>query len=191
MTSRILSIASTTELTNDFSGEPGDSVCTDSAFISPTKGWYLTLRTDEKVNYRAEVFSSHVYFTTFEPTEDVASNPPEICVPVAPSATPTPTAPPSTTPTPTPEPGGGSDSLVCRASGLGRFYNVGVTCGLGEYSEVNDVLIGMTTYTIGNHTYIAAQGSGAGSGAGGFATSTLTYDDPFAIISSTTNWRQE
>ena len=192
------------DLVNAFTPDPGATLCTDSAFEAPTKGWYLTLRNgqaesppsqggSEKVNYKATIFASHVYFTTFEPTDNSADNPPEICVPTTPSATPTPVA----TATPTGGGGGGGGGGgtptvdVCRASGIGRMYDLGLSCGLGEYTEVNDVLTGITTWTIGNTTYVQGTTSGGGSTSGITGGLGPRKEHAINIISSTTNWRQE
>ena len=84
---------------------------------------------------------------------------------------------------------GGVEAPVCKASGIGRLYDIGMTCGLGEYTEVNDILTGITTYTIGNRTEIVATGTG-GTGPG---TPPVLIPKTFdhAALSSTTNWRQE
>ena len=180
-----------TDLVNAFTPDPGATLCTDSAFET-TKGWYLSLRNDlastppggsEKVNFKATVFASHVYFTTFQPTDDTADNPPEICVPATPPGTPSPTATPDPTAPVAPE--------VCRASGIGRMYDVGLACGLGEYTEVNDVLTGIAVWTIGNTTYVQGTTSGAGSTGGITGGLGPLKTHAIDIIASTTNWRQE
>jgi len=190
-----------TGIVNTFTSEPGSTVCETSAFDAH-KGWYLELRNDindpdypagsERVNFDASVFASHVYFTTFQASDSLtATNPPDICTP-APSPTPTPG--PGPTPTPTPPPGGGDDEpeLVCKASGVGRIYDLGLTCGLGEYTEVNDIVTGISTYTIGDTTYVVFPTSGADAGLGEVTGGLgLVKGHPVAIISSTSNWRQE
>ncbi|HSL18570.1 MAG TPA: PilC/PilY family type IV pilus protein [Methylomirabilota bacterium] len=180
-----------TDLVNAFTPDPGATLCTDSAFDTD-KGWYLSLRNDlgstppggsEKVNFKATIFASHVYFTTFQPTEDTADNPPEICVPATPPGTPSPTATPDPTAPIAPE--------VCRASGIGRMYDLGLACGLGEYTEVNDVLTGISVWTIGNTTYVQGTTSGAGSTGGITGGLGPRKEHAVDIIASTTNWRQE
>ena len=185
---------------NAFTAEPGSTVCVDNAFVT-AKGWYLELRNDlaatppagpEKVNFEATVFANHVYFTTFQPGEGLAaSNPVEICTPSAPPPTGTPTPP---TPTPTPDPSGPAPGpeVLCKASGIGRIYDLGLTCGLGEYTEVNDIVTGITDYTIGDTTYVVFPTSGADAGPGEITGGMgLVKGHPIAVISSTTNWRQE
>jgi hypothetical protein len=188
---------------NAFTPEPGATVCTDSAFASPYKGWYLELRTNEKVNYRATVFANHVYFTTFEPGDGLtATNPPSVCTPAGTGG------------------GGGGGTgggggggtgggggggtgggggggsgavaPVCRASGLGRFYDVGIACGLGEYTEINDIITGITVYHVGDNAHIAITVSGA-SGGHGDPNNPIGAEVVAPIIrrTSTTNWRQE
>ena len=188
---------------NAFTAEPGSTVCVDNAFVS-AKGWYLELRLNllvtapdlpegsEKVNYEATVFANHVYFTTFQPGEGLAaSNPVEICTPSTPPPTGTPIAP---TPTPTPDPSGpapGPD-VRCKASGIGRIYDLGLTCGLGEYTEVDDIVTGISDYTIGDTTYVVFPTSGADAGLGEIKGGLgLIKGHPIAVISSTSNWRQE
>jgi len=63
------------EIVNTFTAQPGSTVCETSAFDAH-KGWYLSLREDEKVNYDATVFSNHVYFTTFEPGDTLTAGQP-------------------------------------------------------------------------------------------------------------------
>jgi hypothetical protein len=167
-----------TDLTNSYTPEPQATVCDSSAFTGENKGWYLSLRPDEKVNYQATVIASHVFFTTFEPGDGLtATNPPDIC-------------------------GGGEpigddddddddpgDGPICRASGLGRIYDVGLNCGLGDYSEVNDIVTGYSSYTIGNTTHVQFTFSGGAGRSGPPPGVEATFVND--IMSSTTNWRQE
>ena len=77
-------------------------------------------------------------------------------------------------------------NLVCRASGLSRTYELWYECGLGEYSEHNDIVTGSEDYTIDGQTYHMFTNSspfdrkvGEGGAIDGGRTHTVT------------NWRQE
>jgi hypothetical protein len=108
-------------------------------------GWYLSLRPHEKVVFDASVINGHVLFPTFDPTPGVFAthNAPDEC-----STGPTPTPAPTGTPT---EP---VDEVMCKAAGLGRAYDLWFECGMGDYSENNDVYTGVEDYTIGGTTYV-------------------------------------
>ncbi len=129
-------------------------------------GWYLTLRDTEKVMFDATVIDGYVLFPTFDPSTATAShNVPDQC------------------------PGSGAGvetpnvSVVCRASGVGRTYKLWFECGLGDYSEHNDVITGSEDYTIGGDTYVTFTGSVDSPGA--------TEEFPLLREHSVTNWRQE
>ena len=88
--------------------------------------------------------------------------------------------------------GRGVEAPICKASGIGRVYDLGLTCGLGEYTEVNDIVTGITDYTIGDTTYVVFPTSGADAGPGEITGGLgLIKGHPIAVISSTSNWRQE
>jgi N-acetylmuramic acid 6-phosphate (MurNAc-6-P) etherase len=71
------------------------------------------------------------------------------------------------------------------------MYDLGLACGLGEYTEVDDVLTGIATWTIGNTTYVQGTTSGAGSTGGITGGLGPRKEHAIDIIASTTNWRQE
>ena len=131
-------------------------------------GWYLTLRANEKVNFDAKVINGHVLFPTFDPTSGVVAsrNPPDLC---------------GSGPPPPPEPG--EEEFVCAASGIGRAYDLWYECGMGDYSEMNDVITGSEDYTIGGTTYVAWTTSGA--------IPPDTQEFPNVRGHIVTNWRQE
>jgi hypothetical protein len=139
-------------------------------------GWYLSLRPHEKVVFDASVINGHVLFPTFDPTPDVLAthNAPLPC-PTAPD-TPTPAA------TGTPAPGEDLD-VLCDAAGLGRAYDLWFTCGIGDYSENNDVYTGVEDYTIGGTTYVTYTES--------HFTEGETEEFPHVTGHVVTNWRQD
>jgi len=171
-----------------------DGPCTSTALdpANGSYGWYLSLREKEKVMFDATVVNGHVLFPTFDPTDDVAAhNVPNQCgtsgnggdddgdgdgvtddIDNCPG---------------TPE--GfevdefGCSEVSCNASGLGRFYDLWFTCGLGEYTETNDIITGSETYTIGGTTYVSFTGSNF--------SPPVTEEFPNATGHVITNWRQE
>jgi hypothetical protein len=137
-------------------------------------GWYLNLRPNEKVVFDASVINGHVLFPTFDPTPGVFAehNAPDECATA--SATPEPTN--------TPDPAGGPPAL-CAAAGLGRAYDLWFECGLGDYSENNDVYTGVEDYTIGGTTYVTYTES--------HITGGETEEFPNVTGHVVTNWRQD
>jgi hypothetical protein len=77
----------------------------------------------------------------------------------------------------------GCAEISCHASGLGRFYDLWFECGLGEYTETNDIITGSETYTIGGTTYVSFTGSNF--------NPPVTEEFPNATGHVITNWRQE
>jgi len=155
-------------------------------------GWYLTLRPNEKVNFDAKVINGNVLFPTFDPTPGVIAthNPPDTC---GDSGDPTGDddgdgVPNAIDACPNTEEGAdvdenGCPDLICYASGVGRAYNLWYECGLGDYSEVNDVITGSEDYTIGGTTYVNWTGT--------TATPPETEEFPNVRGHIVTNWRQE
>ncbi len=148
----------------------GSFDCSSSALVPPYYGWYLSLRDTEKVNFDATVLDGYVRFPTFDPsTETATHNVPDQC-----GGTPDPEEPPVEL------------SLVCRASGLSRTYELWYECGLGEYSEHNDIVTGSEDYTIDGQTYHVF-------------TNSAPFDNPPGVggaidggrTHTVTNWRQE
>lgn len=164
----------------DLVGESYDQLdgsydCTDSA-LRPNDGfygWYLSLRPNEKVMYRANVVNGYVLFPTFDPTEGATAshNVPDQCGGSGPS------------PTPTPDPGGSGDPLICKASGLGRTYKLWFQCGLGDYTESNDFYTGSEEYNIDGTTYVSFTDS--------HVTPGETEEFPNVAGHIVTNWRQD
>ena len=162
------------EVTIDGEGDITD-VCNEASGIDTALdpangrfGWYLSLRPNEKVVFDAKVINGNVLFPTFDPTPDVIAthNPPDLCG------------------EPPPEPPPGEElEAVCAASGLGRSYNLWYECGMGDYSEVNDVITGSEDYTIGGTTYVGWTGT----------TTTPPETEEFPNVRGhiVTNWRQE
>jgi hypothetical protein len=117
--------------------------------------------------FDATVIDGYVLFPTFDPSTATAShNVPDQC----------------------PGSGGGSGDpieldVVCRASGIGRTYKLWFECGLGDYSEHNDIITGSEDYTIGGDTYVSFTGSVDSPGP--------TEEFPLLREHSVTNWRQE
>jgi len=136
-----------TDLDGSFScGGDGSALNPDGG----SYGWYLNLRPNEKVMWEAPVIDGNIVFPTFDSTKDVVAthNPPNQCVPET---------PPDPNPTPTPITGGGGDGgtepeVVCTTSGLGRTYKLWYQCGMGDYTESNNPITGVTTWTEGNTT---------------------------------------
>ncbi len=136
-------------------GDEGSALDPDNADSgSKSYGWYLNLRPNEKVMWEAPVIDGFIVFPTFDSTKDVVAthNPPNQCVPET---------PPDPDPTATPIDGGGGDGgddggattqVICSTSGLGRTYKLWYQCGVGEYSESNTPITGVTTWTEGNTT---------------------------------------
>jgi hypothetical protein len=140
-------------------------------------GWYLSLRPHEKVVFDATVINGHVLFPTFDPTPGVfaAHNAPDECVSGSTTPTPTPTGTPST--------GIEESEIMCKADGLGRAYDLWFTCGMGDYSENNDVYTGVEDYTIGGTTYVTYTES--------HFTEGETEEFPNVTGHVVTNWRQD
>ncbi len=143
-----------------------DFVCPDGSVLNPTGGdygWYLTLRDTEKVVFDSTVIDGYVLFPTFDPSTDTATNAPNQC-------------------------GSGTGSttevdVVCRATGIGRTYKLWYECGIGEYTEHNDIITGSEDYSIGGDTYVTFTGTTDGPGE--------TEEFPLIREHSVTNWRQE
>jgi hypothetical protein len=142
----------------------------DSSALTPADGnygWYLELREDEKVNFEAKVIDGYVLFPTFEATDELADEPPDLC------------------------PGSGfdfgdetpEDQPICRAAGIGRAYKLWFECGQGETVEINDIITGTEDYTIDGKTYVTFTVSEAQPGYTEEFTSPRGYE--------LTNWRQE
>jgi hypothetical protein len=140
-------------------------------------GWYLSLRPHEKVVFDATVVNGHVLFPTFDPTPGVFAthNTPDECVSTSTTPTPTPTGTPSTGIEETP--------IMCKAAGLGRSYDLWFTCGMGDYSENNDIYTGVEDYTIGGTTYVTYTES--------HFTEGETEEFPNVTGHVVTNWRQD
>jgi hypothetical protein len=138
-------------------------------------GWYLSLRPHEKVVFDASVINGHVLFPTFDPKPGVfaAHNAPDEC-----GAAATPTPGPTGTPT-----GIEEEEIMCKAAGLGRAYDLWFTCGMGDYSENNDVYTGVEDYTIGGTTYVTYTES--------HFTEGETEEFPNVTGHVVTNWRQD
>jgi hypothetical protein len=156
----------------------GDFDCENSA-LDPANGnygWYLSLRPNEKVVYDATVINGHVLFPTFDPTPNVFAthNVPDECIPSAGGPTPT--------PTPTPNLALGEE-IICKAAGIGRAYDLWFECGLGDYSENDDIYTGVEDYTIGGTTYVTFTESKATEGE--------TEEFPNVTGHVVTNWRQD
>ena len=81
-------------------------------------------------------------------------------------------------------------SLSCRASGIGRAYKVKLGCGIGGYTEFNDLATGQQVVDIDGNPKVWT--SGTGGGAGGPGKPVLGVEggnlDPTHIV---TNWRQQ
>jgi hypothetical protein len=175
--------------------QPEAGVCEPST-LNPADGsfgWYVSLRPNEKVMFDATVVNGHVLFPTFDPSDVLAAhNVPDQCGTSGGGA------------------GGGDDDsdgvsddidqcpgtpedmevddvgcalVSCHASGLGRFYDLWFECGLGEYTETNDIITGSETYTIGGTTYVSFTGSNF--------SPPVTEEFPNATGHVITNWRQE
>jgi hypothetical protein len=154
----------------------GSFDCENSA-LDPANGnygWYLSLRPNEKVVFDATVINGHVLFPTFDPKPGVfaAHNVPDECVPSA-GGTPSPTA--------TPDPSLGP--ALCKAAGIGRAYDLWFECGLGDYSENDDLYTGLEDYTIGGTTYVTYTES--------HITEGETEEFPNVTGHVVTNWRQD
>ena len=144
-----------TDLDGSFScGDEGSALDPDNPDgESKSFGWYLNLRPNEKVMWEAPVIDGYIVFPTFDSTKgQVAThNPPNQCVPET---------PPDPDPDPTPIDGGGGDDgdggaeppVICTTSGLGRTYKLWYQCGMGDYTESNTPITGVTTWTEGNTT---------------------------------------
>jgi Tfp pilus tip-associated adhesin PilY1 len=157
----------------------GDFDCENSA-LDPANGkfgWYLSLRPNEKTVFDATVINGHVLFPTFDPAPNIVAvhNKPDVCVPLNPAGTPTPTA--------TPNVDGSGEIVECNAAGLGRSYDLWFECGMGDYGENDDIYTGMETYTIGGTTYVTFTESAFASGE--------TEEFPNVTGHVVTNWRQD
>ena len=155
-------------------------------------GWYLTLRANEKVNFDAKVINGHVLFPTFDPSAGVAThNVPDQCGTggIDPTADDDGDGVPNGedvcpgTPPDTDVDENGCPDLVCAASGIGRAYDLWYECGMGDYSETNDVVTGSEDYTIGGTTYVDFTGTGV--------TPPESHEFLNARGHIVTNWRQE
>jgi type IV pilus assembly protein PilY1 len=159
----------------------GDFECTaEDSPLDPSAGnfgWYLNLRPNEKVMYDATVINGHVLFPTFDPTPNISAshNVPDECVPASTGSTPTPTTTPNVDLT--------GNEVICNAAGLGRSYDLWFECGLGEYSENDDIYTGVETYTIGGTTYVTFTESSFTEGE--------TEEFPNVTGHVVTNWRQD
>jgi len=174
---------------------PGADSCGASS-LDPANskfGWYLELRANEKVNFEASVVNGFVNFPTFEPGDGLsATDPPDVCAPTGTTTTTTtgttPTTPTATTPTGTTPTTTGTATTaapVCTAAGIGRIYKLWFECATAResgYQEVNDIITGSETYTIGGETYVSFTGS----------TTSLapTLEYPNVAGNIITNWRQ-
>jgi Tfp pilus tip-associated adhesin PilY1 len=152
-----------------FADLDGNFTCPSTTLDPPNGkyGWYLSLRDTEKVMFDCTVIDGYVLFPTFDPSTDTAThNVPDQC-----------------------DGSGGGDGdpieldVVCRASGIGRTYKLWYECGLGDYSEHNDIITGSEDYSIGGDTFVTFTGSVDGPG------QTETF--PLVREHSVTNWRQE
>ena len=99
---------------------------------------------------------------------------PDECVPADPG---------TPTPSPTPNVAFGDEEVICKASGIGRSYDLWFECGLGEYGENNDIYTGIEDYTIGGTTYVTYTESGFSEGE--------TEEFPNVTGHVVTNWRQD
>ena len=115
-------------------------------------------------------------FPTFDPTPNVfaSHNVPDECIPSDGGPTPT--------PTPTPNLALGEE-IICKAAGIGRAYDLWFECGLGDYSENDDLYTGIEDYTIGGTTYVTFTESKATEGE--------TEEFPNVTGHVVTNWRQD
>jgi hypothetical protein len=106
-------------------------------------GWYLALRPNEKVMWESPVIAGYIVFPTFDPTPDVTAqhNAPNQCGGDPP-------------PEEGGEGGGEEPEVVCTTSGLGRTYKLWYQCGLGDYTESDNPIIGVETYTHGHTTTV-------------------------------------
>ena len=154
----------------DYTALDGSFDCAASA-LDPAGGdygWYLSLRDTEKTVNDALVINGYVFFPTFDPSTETATNPPNACEGSG---------------------GGGAEppvelSVVCRASGIGRAYKLWYECGLGEYTEYNDIITGLGPNGAGDTTKVQPAGT--------------KKDDPPPPLETgltrehtVTNWRQE
>ncbi len=138
-----------------------------NALVPPNYGWYLSLRDTEKVVNDVLVLNGIVFVPTFDPTTQEATNPPNVCGGA-------------------PDEDGGTVEVsnVCRASGIGRGYQLWYECGQGKYDEFNEFITGTVP-----------------DGSGGKTEQKWTDDDPekpdhgeeVANVRRyrVTNWRQE
>ncbi len=136
-------------------------------------GWYLSLRETEKVVFDATVLNGYVFFPTFDPSTETATHEvPSQCGSGS---------------------GGGTPvelSVVCRASGIGRTYQLWYECGLGDYKEYNDIVTGMEVNNVDGSPEVEITGSGGG-GNGGPPPPLTGLDPGFTREHTVTNWRQE
>jgi len=162
----------------DYDDLNGDFDCEANALdpVNDRYGWYLNLRPNEKVVFDATVINGHVLFPTFDPTPGLsaAHNVPDECVPADPG---------TPTPSPTPNVAFGDEEVICKASGIGRSYDLWFECGLGEYGENNDIYTGIEAYTIGGTTYVTYTESSFSGGD--------TEEFPNVTGHVVTNWRQD
>ena len=89
------------------------------------------------------MIAGYIVFPTFDPTPDVTAqhNAPSQCGGDPP-------------PEEGGEGGGEDPAVVCTTSGLGRTYKLWYQCGLGDYTETDNPIIGVETYTHGNTTTV-------------------------------------
>jgi type IV pilus assembly protein PilY1 len=154
----------------DYSDLTGAFDCADNYLVPPFYGWYLSLRDTEKLTFDATVLNGYVYFPTFDPSTAVAShNVPDQCGGSASSGG-----------------GGGSGdpTVVCRASGISRTYKLWYECGLGDYSEVNDIVTGSEAVDIDGEIAVVWTDTTPEKG-------DVEEGSPVLRTHRVTNWRQE
>ena len=129
-----------TELNSTFTCTEGSALDPDNPEADAQSfGWYLSLRPNEKVMWEAPVIDGYIVFPTFDPTPNVVAthNPPNQCVSES---------------TPEDDGDGEEPANICTASGVGRTYKLWFKCGMGDYTESNNPITGVTTWTEGNTT---------------------------------------
>ncbi len=117
----------------DYTDLNGGFDCTGLAeqpLTPPKYGWYLSLRENEKVMFDASVLNGYIFFPTFDPSTATATNPPNTCETSSGTQT------------------RADRAVECRASGIGRTYKLWYECGLGEYTEHNDIITGQEVVDI-------------------------------------------
>jgi hypothetical protein len=153
----------------DYTDLTGGFDCTGLAeqpLTPPKYGWYLSLRENEKVMFDASVLDGYVFFPTFDPSTATATNPPNSC-----------------------ETSSGTETradraVECRASGIGRTYRLWYECGLGEYTEHNDIITGQEVVDIDGESSVWSATSDP---------KTVPHKDDVLMNRehTVTNWRQE